>query len=112
MASDRIQRRIERLLDQIEQAMDSLEWVTVRDCSQAVLVLDSINSDALSFLAAAEKVLGASSAEQPPARIIPQTPVAALDQPTSFAAGRYQVKWFLGKEVANCLLAMPMPTGE
>ncbi len=77
--------------------MDSLEWVTVRDCSQAVLVLDSNNSDALSFLAAAEKVLGASSAEQPPARIIPQTPVAALDQPTSFANGRYQVKRFLGE---------------
>ena len=40
MASERIQRRIDRLLDQIEQAMDQLQWETVRDCAQAVLALD------------------------------------------------------------------------
>ena len=31
MASERIQRRIDRLLDQIKEAVDQLDWVTVRD---------------------------------------------------------------------------------
>ena len=52
MASERVQRRIDRLLDQIEQAMDNLEWATVKDCAQAVLALDANNADAASFLAA------------------------------------------------------------
>ena len=96
MASDRIQRRIERLLDQIEQAMDSLEWATVRDRAQAALALDANNSDALTFLVAADQVLGASSTQPPSLRLTPQTPVAAPDDSTSFANGRYQVKRFLG----------------
>ena len=46
MASERIQRRIERLLDQVEEAMDQLDWESVREYSQAVLRLDPENSDA------------------------------------------------------------------
>ena len=37
MASERIQRRIDRLLDQAEEAMDQMDWTSVRDCAQAVL---------------------------------------------------------------------------
>ena len=51
MASERIQRRIDRLLDQAEEAMDRLDWGTVRECARAVLGLDSAYSDALAFLA-------------------------------------------------------------
>ena len=59
MASERVQRRIERLLDQVEEAMDRLDWESVRDCAKVVLGLDSANSDALAFLASVEQVLGA-----------------------------------------------------
>ena len=51
MASERIQRQIDRLLDQAEEAMGRLEWGTVRECARVVLGLDSTNSDALAFLA-------------------------------------------------------------
>ncbi len=40
MASERVQRRIDRLLDQAEEAMDSLNWDAARDYAQAVLGLD------------------------------------------------------------------------
>ena len=57
MASERVQRRIDRLLDQPEEAMDRLDWDSVRDCAQAVLGLDSENADALAFLDSADRVL-------------------------------------------------------
>ena len=57
MASERIQRQIDRLLDQAEEAMGRLEWGTVRECARVVLGLDSTNSDALAFLGSVEQVL-------------------------------------------------------
>ena len=64
MASDRVQRRIDRLLDQIEEAVDQLDWEVVLERAQAVLALDRENKDAHSFLDAAEWALsgGSSSA--------------------------------------------------
>ena len=41
MASERFQRRIDRLLDQVEEAVDQLDWEGVRSRAQAVLALDS-----------------------------------------------------------------------
>ena len=55
MASDRIQRRIERLFDQIEQEADQQNWQLVRDLSDEVLRLDPDNGGALAFLSAAER---------------------------------------------------------
>ena len=55
MASERVRRRLERLLDQAEEAMDLLDWETVRGCSEAILALDTENNDALAFRAAAEQ---------------------------------------------------------
>ena len=55
MPSERIQRRIEALLDQADQAVDQLDWAAVLDRAQAVLRLDPENSDALVFLAGAER---------------------------------------------------------
>ena len=57
MTSERFQRRIDRLLDQIEEAVDQLAWETVRDRAHAVLALEPGNADATDFLAAAERAL-------------------------------------------------------
>ena len=62
MASDRIQRRIERLFDQIEQEADQQNWQLVRDLSDEVLRLDPDNGDALAFLSAAERTVMSSAA--------------------------------------------------
>ena len=103
MASERVQRRIDRLLDQVEEAVDQLDWATVGSRAQAVLALDPDNADAVNFLASAERALGSvaspSEAEKPPALpsiSSPATSSPALD-PTSFADGRYQVKRLLGE---------------
>ena len=65
MASERVQRRIDRLLDQAEEAMDRLDWGTVRECARVVLGLDPENSDALAFLTSEEQVLQNISRTQP-----------------------------------------------
>jgi len=99
MASERIQRRIELLLDEADQAVSISDWAVVRDRAQNVLALDPNNRDAVTFTAAAERALGsqtASSSAQVSAPVTP-SPVPTPDQPTSFANGRYQVKKFLGE---------------
>ncbi len=50
--SDRIQRRIERLLDEADEAVTRMDWQVVRDRATTVLALDPDNSDAQTFLAA------------------------------------------------------------
>ena len=40
MASERIRRQIERLLDEVEAPIDQRYWVAVRDSAIAVLRLD------------------------------------------------------------------------
>ena len=52
MASDRVQRQIDRLLDEAEEAITGQEWDTVGDRARSVLRLDPENSDALSYLVA------------------------------------------------------------
>ena len=98
MASERIQRRIDRLLDQAEEAMDQLNWDSVRDCAQAVLGLDPQNNDALAFLASVDRVLQ-NQPDSKTQEITAQADPISLptDQPPSFANGRYQVKRFLGE---------------
>ena len=97
MASERIQRQIDRLLDQAEEAMGRLEWGTVRECARVVLGLDSTNSDALAFLGSVEHVLPGEPSVQEQPSPSSDTPTKELDQPTSFANGRYEVKRFLGE---------------
>ena len=58
MASDRRTRRIERLLDEAEDAVSKLDWETVRGRAQAVLAFDPENADALDLLTGAERALG------------------------------------------------------
>ena len=50
MASERVQRRVDRLLDQIEEAIEQRDWSHVRELAQDVLVLDRANDDAQAFL--------------------------------------------------------------
>ena len=98
MASERIQRRIETLLDEADEAVANSDWAVVRDRAQNVLRLDPDNQDALSYLAAADRDTGIS---QPPAQttapLLPASLPATPVHPTSFANGRYQVNRFLGE---------------
>ena len=99
MASERIQRQIDLLLEQIEQEASQLNWDGVRERAQAVLAYDPENEDGLAFLAAAERALNARSVS-PAVEAVLATPVASGSAPTtpaSFANGRYQVKRFLGE---------------
>ncbi len=46
MASERVQRRIERLLDQIEEAADQRDWEAVWEMAEEVLGFAPDNGDA------------------------------------------------------------------
>ena len=96
MASERVQRRIDILLDEADQAIVQSDWSVVRDRAQNVLALDPDNGDAATFLAAADRAL-ASSGQPPASTSTPTSKEPTADQPTSFANGRYQVKRFLGE---------------
>ena len=100
MASARIQRQIERLLDEAEDASAERNWEVVRERAQRVLTFDPDNPDGLALLAAAERALG-PSASSPSDPMAPAALTPALnplnDQRSSFANGRYQVQKFLGE---------------
>ena len=116
-----MRRRIERLLDQAEEAVETLDWPRAREVAGSVLAVDPDNDDARSFLAMAEHNLDdASSRPVPlPAREaggeLAGTPLLPVRKgrepalpgkgeggqrdpiPTSFADDRYQVSKFLGE---------------
>ena len=50
MTTERINRRNERLLDQLEEAADIEDWETVQRLSRQVVALDRENADAAAFL--------------------------------------------------------------
>ena len=101
MASDRIQRRIDRVLDQAEEAADQSNWDKVKELAENILAFDPENQDALSFLTAAERALSNSTTSEAesaaPAKVSSTLNASNADQPTSFANGRYQVDRFLGE---------------
>ena len=57
MVSERLQRRIYRILEQLEDAADRLDWQAVRQGALDLLVFDPENEDAKNFLAAAQRAL-------------------------------------------------------
>ena len=61
MASERIQRRIEHLLDQIEQEADQQNWQRVIDLAKEVLGFALENVDAKAFLGVAEERLSSAA---------------------------------------------------
>ena len=100
MASERLQRQIERLLDEAEHAITQRDWPSVRERAQDVAAIDPDNQEGQAFLAAASRALesplpaasslaASSSSSASPA----EKPVI----PTSVADARYQVKRFLGE---------------
>ncbi|MBI2856516.1 MAG: serine/threonine protein kinase, partial [Chloroflexi bacterium] len=100
MTTGRIQRQIERLLDEAEQASEHEDWETVLNRSTRVLTFDPVNGDALTFLAAAKRALDGTTPT--PAQTKSHSPQSAPpsptpSHPTSFASGRYEVKRFLGE---------------
>ena len=58
MATDRSKRRIERLLDEADEAVSQLDWELVRNRAQAVLAFEPDNSDAWDLLNAADWATG------------------------------------------------------
>jgi len=100
MPSERIQRQIDRLLDEADEAARALNWETVRARARAALGFDAENPDAQEYLEAADRNLvdaPATTASAPSAPAPGATVAAAPLQPTSFANGRYRVKRFLGE---------------
>ncbi|MCH8816373.1 MAG: protein kinase, partial [Chloroflexi bacterium] len=106
MPSERVTRRLERLLDQADEAAEALDWARVHEVSLSVLAADPENADALTFIAMSEPHLGDASSGDTPAR--PPLPAGEGDEeappattsdraPTSFANDRYQVSKFLGE---------------
>ena len=96
MPSERIQRRIDALLDEADAAVAREDWVVVGARARAALVADPENADAAEYLAMAERGLGEQ--REPPTN--PQPAAAATTattQPTSFVDGRYHVRKFLGE---------------
>ena len=57
MVSERFQRRIYRILDQLEDAADRRDWPAVRQGALDLLVFEPANEDAKNFLVAAQRAL-------------------------------------------------------
>ena len=94
MPSERIQRRIDAFLDEADEASTRGAWAAVTEKARAVLAIDEANEDAAAFLKMAEANLGATA---PPLAAPAEPTSTAPPEPSSFAAGRYQVRRFLGE---------------
>ncbi|TAK73946.1 MAG: hypothetical protein EPO16_11665, partial [Dehalococcoidia bacterium] len=98
MPSERIQRRIDALLDEAEASVSAGEWTAVSEKARAVLSIETGNEDAQAFLTMAEANLGAAPAPTAlPSATASAAPSAVRAVPESFAAGRYHVRKFLGE---------------
>ncbi|MHB8574033.1 MAG: serine/threonine-protein kinase, partial [Dehalococcoidia bacterium] len=101
MPSERIQRRIDQLLDRAEAAIDATDWAQAKALCEEVLTLDAENGDAPTLQGVAERRLreespagaaatGATVSDAP----VPQPP---LPLPETFSNGRYHVASLLGE---------------
>ena len=66
MTSERVKRHVERLLDEADEAVVRADWTAVREKAQQILTLAPEDTDAVAFLAAAERGLGGPSAAPTP----------------------------------------------
>jgi class 3 adenylate cyclase len=89
MPSERVQRQIDRLLDEADEAIANSNWTRVRDRAEAALRLDPDNADARTYLTAAGSHSDGAQ-ESAPHSDIPSTPA-------SVAQGRYRVRELLGE---------------
>ena len=60
MASERLRRHIERLLDEADEAPAHRDWDVVRERAQDIISIEPENGEGAAFLAAAERALGGS----------------------------------------------------
>ena len=103
MATERIRAHIERLLDEIDEALAQRKWQEVQHLASEILDLDETNEDATTFLRMAERRLGTSGS--PAVTVTPESPVPSTEpplpdpkkDPDTFGDGRYEVKRFLGE---------------
>ena len=58
MLSERVQRQIDRLLEEVARLVSTLEWERLRNRAKAGTAFEPDNGDAAEFLAAAERALG------------------------------------------------------
>ena len=61
MASESVQARIDRLLDEAREAVAESNWAVVLNRAQNVLRIETENEDARAYLVAAERALGMQS---------------------------------------------------
>jgi tetratricopeptide (TPR) repeat protein len=97
MAAERIQRRIERLLDLAEEAADQGEWAVAANYAREILAFSPGHEDAVAMAAAADRMLGSSPAPIPGRGSPAASTRRAENVPESFAGGRYRVTKFLGE---------------
>ena len=110
MTTDRVQRRIQRLLDQIDEAEAARDWQLVLDLAKDVLGIEPENKEPRSYLESSQRRLGQAAGTPiapPPSR--PQNSSPAPSLPTSFANGRYTVKRFLGEGGKKVRLSIKRP---
>jgi class 3 adenylate cyclase len=105
VVSERIQRRIDALLDEADGAFAARDWARLRDLADDVLKLDPENGDAPVYARAAQQGLGEG---RPAASVSENAPAApesasrsasnrAAPLPESFGDGRYSVVRMLGE---------------
>ncbi|MEE8465928.1 MAG: adenylate/guanylate cyclase domain-containing protein, partial [Dehalococcoidia bacterium] len=92
MPSERIQRQIDRLLDENEEAISNQDWTLVGERARSVLRLDPDNQDALSYLAAAERDVTPTGNPAPPS-----APTAAPEPEPD--ASRSRLEKYIPKEL-------------
>ena len=105
MPSERVQRRIDALLDEADAAITAGDWQAVVEKATAVLSIDAENEDAGAFLTMAKTTLERiSDSSAPPKTDVPpggpaepDTPPPSGSEPQSFAGGRYKALSFLGE---------------
>ena len=75
MVSERVQRRIDRLLDQADEALEKQDWGKAAEISRVVLSMDAGNADAATYLAAVETAISDDSATPEIGPPLTETPV-------------------------------------
>ncbi len=95
MLTQRLQRRLDALLDEADAEVTASDWAAVAEKARAVLAIDADNDDAAGFLKMAEAngVPRARASQSEPAA--PSRQVQPL--PVGFGGGRYRVSRLLGE---------------
>ena len=117
MPSERIEKRIDQLLDEADVAAETSDWQRVLERARAVLAVDSENADAKALLAMSEELHSDVSSDRggSDADIVdtpPSAPPTSVEAPTSFANGRYEVKSLLGESGKKKVYLAPQGSYE